>query len=105
GWSFLALCATVVIGFAARPQNPESAPLRVALVIWMVGLVTAASLRVYGAHQRFGPKTAAVGLLALIAYWAVLGSVHRKALRDANAFAASVAVARDERLLRSAAMP
>lgn len=105
GWSALALCAMIVIGFAARPQNPDSKSLRVVLVIWIVVLAAAAAVRAYGLHRRFGPKTALAGLMALIVYWGILGSFHRAALANANSIAANVADARGEHVLRAAAMP
>ncbi len=105
GWSSLALGATILIGIASRPQSPDSTPLRVALAIWIVVLAVAAAARVYGLHRRFGPQTAIAGLLVLIAYWAVLGSVHRGALATVNSVAANLAGARGEYALRAAAMP
>jgi len=104
-WSALAFGAMVLIGFAARPRNPDSTPLRIALMIWIVVLVAVSAGRAYGWHRRFGPKTALAGLMALIVYWGILGSFHRQALANANSTAANVAVARGEGLLRAAAMP
>src|SRR3954470_11731627 len=58
GWSLLAFLATVIVGIAARPNNPDSTPLRFALGIWIVILVGTATLRAYGLHLRFGRKSA-----------------------------------------------
>jgi inner membrane protein len=105
GWAGLGFCAMVVIGIAARPQNADSASLRVALVIWIVVCAAVSAVRASRLHQRFGPKTALAGLMALIVYWGILGSFHRAALANTNSIAANVADARGEHVLRAAAMP
>jgi inner membrane protein len=105
GWALLASAATIVIAIAGRPQNGEGLPVRIALTIWIVGLYMAASLRAYGAHKRFGSKTALVGLVALTAYVGMLGLAHWAALGHTKTNAANIAMARGERLLRFAAMP
>lgn len=104
-WSVLGFCATVVISLAALPQSPDSAPLRVALMIWIVVLALVSVTRAYGWHRRLGPKAALAGLIALVVYWGILESVHRVALANTNTFANDVAQARGERVLRAAAMP
>jgi inner membrane protein len=105
GWSLLAFLATVIIGIAARLNNPDSTPLRFALGIWIVILVGAATLRAYGLHLRFGRKSALAALLGLVAYWGVLGSLHHAAVANVNSIASNLAALRGERVLRAAAMP
>jgi inner membrane protein len=105
GWSVIGLCAMAVIGFAARPQSPDSSSLRVALAIWIVALAAVSAVRAYGWQRWVGRKTALAGLAALVLYWGILGSVHRAALSNATSFAAHVAEDRGERLLRAIAMP
>jgi hypothetical protein len=105
GWAAFAVCAAALMGFAGRVSNSDSGPLRVALVIWIVGAVTAALLRGYGANQRFGPKLAVTALLVLVGYWGALGLMHRLAVANANSIAERIAAGRGEHFLRAAAMP
>jgi len=105
GWCLLAVCATAVIGIAGRPAIPESAPLRIALVIWIVGVSTIAIVRALGAHEKFGAKTAQAALAMLVMYWSVLTFMHHAALAEAHIIATNMATARSERVLRVAAMP
>ena len=105
GWAVLGFCAMVVIGFVARPQNADSAPLRMALLIWILALAAVCAARAYGLHRWFGRKTALAGLAALVGYWAISGSVHCAALSNAKSLASNVAAARGEHVLRAAAMP
>src|SRR5436189_681955 len=100
GWSVIGFGAMVVIGFAARPQGPDSNSLRVALVIWIVVLAAVSASRAYGLHRWFGRQTALAGLAALVLYCGILGWVHHAALTNASSFASHVADDRGERLLR-----
>jgi inner membrane protein len=105
GWCLLAVCATVVIGIAGRPGVPESTPLRIALVIWIVVVSAVATMRALGAQKKFGAKTALAALATLVLYWGLLTFMHRSALADAQVIAANIAAARSERVLRVAVMP
>jgi inner membrane protein len=105
GWCLLAVCATVVIAIAGSQGVPESTPLRIALVIWIVVLSTVATLRTLGAHKKFGSRTALAALTTLVMYWGLLTFMHRNVLADAHVIAANIAAARSERVLRVAAMP
>jgi membrane-bound metal-dependent hydrolase YbcI (DUF457 family) len=105
GWCLLAVCATAVIGIAARPGVPETIPLRIALVIWILAISTVAIMRTLGVHRKIGAKTALAALATLVLYWAFLTFMHRNALADAQVIAANIAAERSERVLGVAAMP
>jgi hypothetical protein len=93
------------MGFAGRSSNTEAAPLRVALIFWIVVAVTAAWWRARGVHARVGRKLAVIGLLQLLGYWGVLAIAHHGAATNASTIAQSVAAAHGERFIRAAAMP
>jgi inner membrane protein len=105
GWAVLAVCAAALMGLAGRSANPESGPLRVALIIWIVVTITAALVRGYGANQRFGSRLAVTALLLLLGYWGALSVIHRMAKANANSIAEQLAAGRGEYVLRAAAMP
>src|SRR6185369_3774549 len=105
GWCLLAAVATLVIGVAGRPGVPESGPLRIALVIWIVFGGSLAFIRVYGLQKKLGPRAAMAALALLLMYWTLLGITHRIALANAYTAADHIANARGEHLLRAAAMP
>jgi inner membrane protein len=105
GWAALAICVAALMGFAGRSSNTEAAPLRVALIFWIVAAVIAAWWRARGVHARFGPNLAVIGLLQVLGYWGVLAIAHHGAARNASTIAQSVAAAHGERLIRAAAMP
>jgi inner membrane protein len=105
GWGALAVCVAALLGFAGRSPNVEGAPLRIALIIWILVAVTAAWWRARGAHARFGPKLAVIGLLQVVGYWGVLGIAHHLAATNAGTIAQNVAADRGERFIRVAAMP
>lgn len=105
GWGALAVCAAALMGYASRSFNSEGEPLRVALVIWIAVAIAAGVLRAYGAPQRFGSRLAVAALLVLVAYWAVLGLIHRTAAAGSGRIAGQLAAVRGERFLRAAAMP
>jgi inner membrane protein len=105
GWCLIAAVATLVIGLAGYPSVPESTPLRIALVIWIICCSTVAFMRAYGVHKRFGVKAARVALGVLVLYWGLLGLSHRVASVNAYSMATDIAAARGERVLRTVAMP
>jgi inner membrane protein len=105
GWCFLAACATLVIALAALAGVPESTPLRIALIIWIVIVGAVAVARAYDAHKRVGAKSAMAALAVLIVYWGVLGITHHLALANTYSIASTIAGARGESVLRAAAMP
>ena len=108
GWGVLAICVAIVIGvigFAGRFSNPDSGPLRVALIVWIIAAIVAAALRLNGALQRFGFRLAMAALLILVGYWGALSVIHRLAVADASSMVERVAVLRGERFIRAAAMP
>lgn len=105
GWCVLAVCVGAVIGFAARSSIPDSGPLGIALVIWIVAAIAAALLRLKGVPQRLGSRLAMAALIALVGYWGALSVIHRVAAADASSIAEHVAVDRGEQFIRAAAMP
>src|SRR2546421_5168012 len=50
-WSLIGLLATLVVGAASRQNGPESGAVRVALVVWIIGLVSVIALRAFGAQR------------------------------------------------------
>jgi inner membrane protein len=104
-WCLVAAGATLVMALAAHTGVPESTPLRIALIVWIVVGSAIAVMRAYGVHKRIGARAAIVALALLLGYWGLLEVTHRVALANAHAVADNLASRHGEHLLRAAAMP
>ncbi len=103
-WAVLATLGTSLIIVASR--NREAGPaLKIAVVIWMVGIVILTALRFSRFAKRFGRAIAFATLLFVVCYWGVLAVIHRGAYDKAVIVATQLADARGERLIKAAAMP
>src|SRR5258706_11418385 len=47
GWSFVGLIATLVVGAASRQSGPEAGAVRIAFVVWSIGLLSVIGLRAF----------------------------------------------------------
>ncbi len=103
-WAVLATLGTSLIIVASR--NREAGPaLKIAVVIWMDGIVILTALRFSRFAKRFGRAIAFATLLFVVCYWGVLAVIHRGAYDKAVIVATQLADARGERLIKAAAMP
>jgi len=105
GWAFLGLIATVVVGAASRQNGPEASAVKIAFIVWVIGLVTVIGLRVFGAQKQVGQRAALTALGLLIVYWLGLGLAHRAAAADTLSIANKIAAPQHERVMRAATMP
>ena len=105
GWSFIGLIGTLVLLAASRQPGPESTAVRIALAVWLVGLLTVITLRALHRQRHFSGGTAQVALALLVLYWSALGLAHRAASAQANNVANHIAAARAEHVIRTATMP
>jgi inner membrane protein len=105
GWSILGLGITAFVGLAGWRSGPDGRSLRIAFIVWIVGLILLAVMRARGLQKRFGPTTAFFALSQVVVYWVVLTSFHRDAVWNASNVANKIASSRDERIVRVVAMP
>jgi len=105
GWSFISLIATLVVVAASRQSGPEAGAVRIAFVVWIIGLLSVIGLRFFGAQRQVGQRTAITALALLIIYWVGLAFAHRAAAANTFSIANSIAVPQHERLIRAATMP
>ena len=105
GWSFIGLIATLVVVAASRQRGPEAAAVRIAFVVWIIGLLSVIGLRFFGAQRQVGQRTAITALALLIIYWVGLAFAHRAAAANTFSIANSIAAPQHERLIRAATMP
>jgi inner membrane protein len=105
GWSVIGFIATLVLVAASRQNGPESTAVRIALAIWIAGVLTVITLRVFGRQKHFGRSAAKAALVLLVLYWSALALAHRAASALATNVANSIAAARAERVIRTATMP
>ena len=105
GWSFISLIATLVVVAASRQSGPEAGAVRIAFVVWIIGLLSVIGLRFFGAQRQVGQRTAITALALLIIYWVGLAFAHRAAAANTLSIANSIAAPQHERLIRAATMP
>jgi inner membrane protein len=110
GWAVLGLGITTFIGLAGWRSGSDGAPLRIAFIAWLTGIVILASVRGFGGRvlkdiSRIRRPVALATLLLLATYWGALALAHRSALADALFFANNIAASKGERVVRVVAMP
>jgi inner membrane protein len=105
GWSFIGLIATLVVVAASRQSGPEGGAVKIALVVWIIGLLCTIGLRFFGVQRRVGQRTALTALALLLIYWVGLGFAHRAAAAQTLSIANSIAAPHNERVIRAATMP
>ena len=105
GWSFIGLIATLVVGAASSQNGPEAGAVRIAFVVWIIGLISIIGLRFFGVQRKVGQRTALTALALLMIYWVALGFVHRAAAADTLLIANRIAAPHNERVIRAATMP
>jgi inner membrane protein len=105
GWSLIGSMATLVLVATALQQGPEGTAVRLALAVWLVGVLTIITLRVFGRQRHFAGGTAKAALALLLLYGAALGLAHRAAAAQAVNVANNIAALRAERVIRIATMP
>ncbi|HXI62494.1 MAG TPA: metal-dependent hydrolase [Pyrinomonadaceae bacterium] len=105
GWSFIGLIATLVVGAASRQNGLESGAVRIAFVVWIIGLLTVIGLRFFGVQRKVGQRAALTALALLMVYWIGLGFAHRAAAAETLLIANRIAAPQNERVIRAATMP
>src|SRR5215831_12018906 len=101
GWSIIGAIATLVL-VAASTQEPA---VRMALVIWLLGLSCLVIVRMRAGHQGIGRRAAAGALCGLVVYWGCLALVHQLAVSQTSTIASNLAASHSEQVLRTATMP
>jgi len=94
-----------VVVAASRQNGPEAGAVRIALVVWIIGLLSVIGLRFFGAQRKVGQRTALTALALLMIYWVGLGFARHVAAADTLSIANSIAAPHNERVIRAAAMP
>ena len=105
GWSVLGLGITTFIGLAGWRSGPDGASLRIAFVVWIVGLAVLATIRVLRAQNPARATPAFVALSLMVCYWITLAWFHLAAVVNASTVANMIAASRGERPIRVIAMP
>jgi inner membrane protein len=103
-WILLALILTAAILFLPQSRGDVSYPL-VSRILWITGLLGLALAHRAQVARRFGPAVALVALTLVVVYWSGLSLLHRRALSQTEAAAASLAAGKNESVVRTAAMP
>ena len=103
-WSLLATTLTVLIVYAGSVTRVLDHSV-ILVTLWMVVLIVLLMLRKRGYSQLCGRKIAFAGLGLVVAYWGALACLHWRALDNAGAEAAILAVSNGERVSRMAVMP
>src|ERR1051326_2379790 len=96
GWSLIGLIGTAVLLIASRQTGPDVGAVRIALIIWLVGLASAVALRRFRLHERFDRRAARMTLGLLVVYWMTLAFAHRAASAETLAIAGKTAATRSE---------
>jgi len=104
-WTALGVGLTALIGVAGWRSGAEGSGLRVALIIWIVGLVLLAAVGSFGWHKSAGRLTALGTLILLMTYWTALAVAHQRALSNTLAVSNEIAAGQSEHLMRVVAMP
>src|SRR5215831_3300016 len=105
GWSVIGLIATLVLLAASRQTGPETTAVRIALAVWLTGVLTVITLRAFRRQRHSTGGTAKAALVLLLLYWSALGLAHRAASAQAIKVANSIAAVQGERVIRMATMP
>jgi inner membrane protein len=105
GWSVLGLGITTFIGLAGRRSGPDGASLRIAFVIWIVGLALLGTIRAFKGPKLLSNSAIFVALCLLMIYWGGLASFHTAAVVSTSKVARMIASSRSEHVLRVVAMP
>lgn len=103
-WSLLAAILTSLVVYSAVIRRAVDHPA-ILVGLWIVVLIAVVLCRKSG-YPQIAPKILALAALGVVvAYWGALAYLHSRALENAGAQAASLAVSSNERVLRTAAMP
>ena len=105
GWSVIGLIGTLILLAASRQPGPETTAVRIALAVWLTGILTIITLRAFRRQRHFAGGTAKAALVLLVLYWSALGLAHRAASAQAIKVANSIAAVQGERVIRMATMP
>jgi inner membrane protein len=105
GWSLIGLIATLVLIATGLQPGPESTAVKIALAVWLVGVLTVIMLRVFRRQRHFDWRSARAALALLVLYWSALGLAHRTASEQTIIVANSIAANRAEGVIRTATMP
>ncbi|HEX8474691.1 MAG TPA: metal-dependent hydrolase [Pyrinomonadaceae bacterium] len=102
-WTLLAVALTAAILFL--PERAGMPYPFASRVLWLVGIVGLVVAHRHGVARRWGASIAVAALALVVVYWGALAVMHRRALTEAEAFAARLADEKGESVLRVAAMP
>jgi len=102
-WGLLALLA--MLAFVILPLRVGMEYPLASRALWLAGLVALIVAHRMKLASRWGSSIAVAALVFVIVYWCVLGVMHGRALKQAQAIAAIQAERRGETVLRVAATP
>jgi len=102
-WGLVALIAT--LAFVILPLRVGMDYPFVSRALWLASLVAFVVAHRMKLAPRWGSSIALAALAFVVLYWSVLGVLHGRALKQAQAIAATQARRRGETVLRVAAMP
>ncbi len=105
GWSVLGLAVTTFIGLAGWRSGPDGASLRIAFVVWIIGLILLAAVRALGTQKFPVQPTAMAALALLVVYWGSLTYAHGLAFANAEEVINQTTATNGERVIRVIAMP
>jgi hypothetical protein len=105
GWSVLGLGITTFIGLAGWRSGPDGTSLRIAFVVWIVGLILLGTIRTLAARKFPVRATAIAALALLVVYWGSLTYAHRLAFANAVAVVSQMTAPNGEHVIRVIAMP
>lgn len=103
-WAVLALILTAAIVVLPQRRPDTNFPL-LSSVIWVLGLLAIVLAHRLRLAQSYGSMVALAALGFVVIYWGALSLVHARALQRTGATAETLAKARGETVLRTAAMP
>jgi len=104
-WSLVALIFTIILVLVSPQRAAGIGGLTVARIIWLSGVGVLLLARSLGLQKRVGKPLAFAALAFVLVYWGALAWAHRVAYHNAEAKATAIALQRNERFIRAAAMP
>lgn len=104
-WGALAALIFAVMIIVSRQRGLGRTAVLVALCVWIVGVAALTFLKISLKPKSFGRTPAFAALIFLLLYWGGLWLMHDRALDTALQAAHQLAGARNEQVLKVAAMP
>ena len=104
-WGALAVLILAVMVIVSRQRGLGRTAVLVALCVWIVGVAALTFIKISRKPKSFGRAPAFAALIFLLLYWGSLWFIHNRALDTASQVAHQLAGARNEQVLKVAAMP